>query len=868
MRATSLLSLAAAAAFSLAILLTSCLLPSHPGDGSLRGGSGRSDAGAGLGTQAHHDLVMTSAFCGRCHPATYAEHAMNTHGRAFTDPEVRMATGNFETGDCIRCHTPRPIFETGNGMNPQRRFHNLEEGNTCMTCHWREGVDYARFQGGAECRSAFDPRVGEVEACAACHKNHGTPYQWEQSPNGKEAGRTCMTCHMKEIERPVAVGGPVRRVRSHVFPGARDEAHVRRAYDYTAKIVGDEVVVTIENNGAGHNLPTELRQRSLESLVVVRDAAGNEVSRSRRVFRDPYRRPYGMYLPTNTQIPSGESREHRVPIKVADGTADCDLHFKLYFPIEDNHPDLSRRLERQHLVFGGVAPSNAEVTTDPETEAATPEGIDARAASPADLGELGNPALGTAPFAIPTGSSQQDIDTLVALFNFQMPEANRKAVKRLTEIGLPAVPALIAALGSWDNKTFNQAMRVLRQIGAPALPAVRAAIADERLYVRLHARRLLEMMPVPADRDALIREILPALSMPNALDRASACDLLARLRAREATAPLRDLLLDRDPDVVRAAAFALAALDDRESAAAIAAARGRASFVETRIDLAYAECLLGSTTGMPVLLSNLDHRDDLIRETCFERFVAVTGVHFGFEAAAPPHERLAAIARLQAWWQKEGTGFAPRRPHVPEPEVDDHALHVVMAMGGGAGIVPAADDDAKAIDELVGLGADAVPALIKGLKFPPGFAQKRASVLAAFARLADRRTAPSVAPALRDPVLGVAHWAAAALETCGDAACLPALHRFEARVRAAAAARQLPASIPSPDPLLATSARTRLLLGEDDARGELAALLLSDDLGARQTAIGALRQRFGDDRGYAADAAVDERRRAAAKWIE
>ena len=48
----------------------------------------------------------------------YAEHAMNTHGRAFTDPEVRLATGNFDHGDCIRCHTPRAVFETGNGHEP------------------------------------------------------------------------------------------------------------------------------------------------------------------------------------------------------------------------------------------------------------------------------------------------------------------------------------------------------------------------------------------------------------------------------------------------------------------------------------------------------------------------------------------------------------------------------------------------------------------------------------------------------------------------------------------------------------------------------------------------------------------------------
>ena len=148
--------------------------------------------------------VMESAFCKSCHPDIYAEHEQSTHGRAFTDEEVRLATARFSFQDCIICHTPRPTFETGVGMNPIRRHYGLTEGNTCMTCHWKPEYDYASFHGGAECKVAFHPDVGTVEACASCHRNHGTPYQWELAPNGKGAGKTCMTCHMKQVERPVA----------------------------------------------------------------------------------------------------------------------------------------------------------------------------------------------------------------------------------------------------------------------------------------------------------------------------------------------------------------------------------------------------------------------------------------------------------------------------------------------------------------------------------------------------------------------------------------------------------------------------------------------------------------------------------------
>lgn len=87
-----------------------------------------------------------------------------------------------------------------------------------MTCHWQQDTDYSQFVGGADCKTAFHPDVGTVDACAACHKNHGTPYQWEKSPEGKLAGRTCISCHMKRVTRPIAVDGPVRRVYSHAFP--------------------------------------------------------------------------------------------------------------------------------------------------------------------------------------------------------------------------------------------------------------------------------------------------------------------------------------------------------------------------------------------------------------------------------------------------------------------------------------------------------------------------------------------------------------------------------------------------------------------------------------------------------------------------
>src|SRR5262249_18303957 len=121
-------------------------------------------ASPALAATAHRDLVMTSRFCAGCHPAIYAEHLQNTHGRAFLDTEARQATRDFRREDCVRCHTPRPIFETGIGMTPIARRHDLEDSNSCMTCHWKPDYDYSAFDGGAQCKTAFAEGVGEVAA--------------------------------------------------------------------------------------------------------------------------------------------------------------------------------------------------------------------------------------------------------------------------------------------------------------------------------------------------------------------------------------------------------------------------------------------------------------------------------------------------------------------------------------------------------------------------------------------------------------------------------------------------------------------------------------------------------------------------------
>ncbi|MCY2960886.1 MAG: HEAT repeat domain-containing protein [Planctomycetota bacterium] len=818
-----------------------------------------------LGSIAHEQAVMKSSYCAACHPVAYAEHEQNTHGRAFTDEEVRLGTGRFSQADCIICHTPRPVFETGIGQNPIRRHHDLEEGNTCMTCHWREGQDYSRFTGGAECKSAFDPRVGSVEACASCHRNHGTPYQWEESPRGKKAGNVCIDCHMPLVERAVAVGGPVKEVHSHVFPASRSESQLRRAYGYEARIDGNEVVVRIENKGAGHNFPTELKQRSVESVVVVEDADGREIARSRMTFRDPYKRPYGLTLPVNTQIPSGESREHRVPIGAAEGTVRCELHYKLYYPIEDHHPDLARQLESRTLPFRGLTPSAKPVESEPEVAVVTPENITPEAAGVANLVDYARPPIGKVEVEIPSGSSAEDIDRLISLFQFPVPQANGEARKKLVAIGAPAIPALVKAMGSWDNKTWNQAMTVLEGIGAPAQAAVLAALEHQELYVRLHATEMLGRLGIAGD--AAGPKLLTSLGRTNALDRSHAAAAIGELKIAGATGALRKLVLeDRDPDVVRAAARSLAQLGAKDAVPDLKVALTRFEWPETRRDVAEVLAKLDDPTGIPLLIAGLDLKDDLVRESYFEALFGVTGRHFCYEPLAPRDERLVAIASYQTWWAKESGPQSLRHPLKVDPKTRAEVKRITEQFGGSDGTVPAGDDAALR-ERLLDLGPAAVPGLATiGLKYPPGFSEKRAKICEALGEIRHPDAVPALIGTLRDPVVAVAAWANQALAKIGDKSALPAVQRYHTRLQSLVHSGRWPADAGSYEALLAQAASTRFALGDARAENDLVGFLLSEDEAVRTTALQALRDRYGLEIEFDAQAGRAERRAAVEAW--
>ncbi|MBK7644778.1 MAG: HEAT repeat domain-containing protein [Planctomycetes bacterium] len=850
---------------SLAVLaLASCASSPAPGHTPPAGSKFAITDGGELGSAAHGDEVQKSSYCAGCHPAIYAEHEANTHGTAFLDPETRLATHNFRREDCVRCHTPRPVFETGIGLTPMQRWTNLEEGNTCMSCHWKKDYDYTQFTGGAQCKSAFDPRVGEVQACASCHRIAGTPEQWSRAEHGKQAGNVCIDCHMPLVDRPVAVGEKPRPVHSHVFPASHSEKQLRRAYGWNVAIEGSELVVTITNKGVGHNFPTASRQRALESLVTVRDADGNVLGSSRMSCNYPYAselEPGQLTLPTSTQIPSGKSREHRVPLTVANGTVEVSLFFKTYRPSTDTDPDLSTLLETQTLPFSDIVPSSEAIADPPRKGGQPPAASVEEFFDPAGLCNTARPEPGSGPIQPPEGKTHAERLKLVSMLESHLPEVRRLAHARLLQLGLEAVPELVTGIGAWSNETFNQAQTILTEIGTPALAGLREALHDEQLYRRGNARSVIARIGLDASQSELLHELEGDLAAQEPLDRRSAAEALGVLHDAAAAPALAKLLSDADPDVVIAAARALAQLDVRSALPQLRVALERASAFESRMELATAVCELGDRAGVEVLLRELSQPDVALREAAFERLFAVTGIFCGFDPDAPAPLRLEALARLQAFWSAKRDTVVLRRRAELDPLVREHTLDLVLALGEGSDTV-APGDNPRIFAELVQLGQQAVPALLDALTFPEGYWQKRQLACEALGRIGSKDAAPFVAGALRDQAVPVCEAACTALSSIGDPAALPQLREYERHVRGW---RADPVRGQAVERLLAGAARTRLALGDASAHSQLVSALFSPDRAAREIAIEALAA-SGDRRGYDPDATPAERDAAAARW--
>jgi hypothetical protein len=255
-------------------------------------------------------VSLKAESCGQCHQEIYAEWKTSIHAHAYEDPFFQAYWKKDKNiWVCLNCHTPLENQQpTLIGEIPRGRVERAEqkpnpnfdpeyrtESVTCAVCHVRDGVILGPFEDSvAPHPTQYDPKFRSTQMCERCHNVVSGPAQfYNVGPCGtyaeyegqywmKERGYICQSCHMPEIERPVAVGGPIRKGRQHLWRGGHDPDMVKRAVEIQVKAdketpkPGEQVgfTLTLVNAGAGHKIPTGDPDRFFTVEFMVEDGQG------------------------------------------------------------------------------------------------------------------------------------------------------------------------------------------------------------------------------------------------------------------------------------------------------------------------------------------------------------------------------------------------------------------------------------------------------------------------------------------------------------------------------------------------------------------------------------------------------------------
>jgi hypothetical protein len=246
--------------------------------------------------------------CGGCHKEIYEEWKTSIHAHAYEDPFFQAYWNKDKhVWVCLNCHSPlenqqptlikdipRERVEKATQLpNPHYDPEYQKEGITCAACHVRDGVIVGPFEDSvAPHPTQFDPNFRTAQLCYRCHNVVSGPAQfYNVGPCGtyaeyegkffmKERGMICQSCHMPEVERPVADGGPIRQGRRHLWRGGHDPEMIKKAVaiqvaaEPSVAKAGEEVrlTLTLINAGAGHKLPTGDPDRHFTVEFLVEDS--------------------------------------------------------------------------------------------------------------------------------------------------------------------------------------------------------------------------------------------------------------------------------------------------------------------------------------------------------------------------------------------------------------------------------------------------------------------------------------------------------------------------------------------------------------------------------------------------------------------
>lgn len=273
----------------------------------------------------------SAATCGKCHTEIHSEWQGRAHAKAWTDPIYQEALKEKKRPElCYPCHIPTPVLDKL-GSKPGTRDDLRDEGVTCVSCHKKADAMHGPFGSKTDAHpTEKDPTFEAANSsglCASCHRTKIGPVlpvakDFEEAKFA-ERGKSCVGCHMPEVERHMAVsmvtGKPVgekRKTRRHDVLGPGDADFCGKAFKLAARSDGKDVVLSIENE-AGHRVPG-LTLRKFVVRIRCLDSG-------KQAIGDPER----LEISSDNELLAAEKREFRFAAR--DGSDMLDVEIEHVF---------------------------------------------------------------------------------------------------------------------------------------------------------------------------------------------------------------------------------------------------------------------------------------------------------------------------------------------------------------------------------------------------------------------------------------------------------------------------------------------------------------------------------------------------------
>jgi hypothetical protein len=367
--------------------------------------------------------------CGTCHRAIYEEWKSSVHAHAYDDPFFQAYwKKDGKVWVCLNCHAPlenqQPtlirdiprgrVEQVVQEPNPHFDADYQREAITCAACHVRDGVIVGPFDDSAAPHpTRFDPAFRTTQVCYRCHNVVSGPFQfYNVGPCGtyaeyegryfmKDRGMICQSCHMPEVERPIAEGGPLRHGRRHLWRGGHDPDMIKRAVAVQLHAhpvdprPGDRVTFTLTliNAGAGHKLPTGDPDRHFTVEFVVVDHEQKVLEQQRDTMgRWILWHPMIVELYDNRLLPLA-SRDYTFRYRLPDdGKVTLKARVRYHIQTDAQHTMLQRKYgltaddPYSFLIYEREVPLNESLAVALGDQAAVPHGPQPACGSPAHNG--------------------------------------------------------------------------------------------------------------------------------------------------------------------------------------------------------------------------------------------------------------------------------------------------------------------------------------------------------------------------------------------------------------------------------------------------------------------------------------------------